>query len=160
MDELEHLRRTLDHYRQQLDQKLEELKPIEQMIRQLEIDLGEPPSSAQHELSDTIGSSMATPSPSGSFATSGSYIKSPLISADAFYGMSQSEAAKKYLRLVKRAVPFEELVSALRKGGATLGGKDPKKTLYVSLARNPKKEFVWPSDDHISLGEFYTKDKN
>jgi len=160
MDELDHLRRTLEHYRQQRQQKLDELKPIEQMIRQLEIDLGEPPSSAQPELSDTIGSSMATPLLSGSFATSGSYVKSPLISADAFYGMSQSEAAKKYLRMVKRAVPFDELVSALRRGGATLGGKDPKKTLYVSLARNPKKEFVWPSDDHISLGEFYTKEKN
>jgi hypothetical protein len=71
--------------------------------------------------------------------------------------MSQSEAAKAYLRKIGHAVHFDELVAALKKGGATLGGKDPRKTLYVSLARNPKKEFVWPSDDHISLGEFYSK---
>jgi hypothetical protein len=71
--------------------------------------------------------------------------------------MTQGEAAKAYLRKIGRAIPFEELVSALRSGGATLGGADPKKTLYVSLARNPKKEFVWPQEGYIGLGEFYNR---
>ena len=43
MDNNEHLHKTLEHYRQQRQQKLDELRPIELMIRQLELDLGEAP---------------------------------------------------------------------------------------------------------------------
>jgi hypothetical protein len=153
-DEKEPLRRTLEYYRQQRQQKLDELRPIETMIRQLERDLGEAPSLAD------VGNEVTTAAAiSGSSAIG--LIISPMFSLrpDEFYGMSQSEAAKAYLRKVGRAIPFDELVQALRKGGAKLGGADPKKTLYVSLARNPRKEFVWPSTDHISLSEFYDRAK-
>lgn len=150
MDSNDHLRKTLEHYRQQRQQKLEEMRPLEMMIRQLEHDLGE--------------SSLAAASSSSS-SSSDSFMFSEVMAADQqsaivirpdeFFTMSQSDAAKAYLRKVGHAVAFDDLVAALRKGGAQLGGADPRKTLYVSLARNPKKEFVWPSKDHIGLNEFY-----
>lgn len=150
LNESDHLRGTLEHYRQQRQQKLRELRTIEMMIRQLENDLGEPPSvdydADEPETPRVISSATIT-------------VRSTPIKPDEFYGMTQSEAAKAYLKRIGHAIPFDELVSALKRGGAKLGGADPKKTLYVSLARNPRKEFVWPSEDHISLSEFYENRK-
>ena len=149
MEEFEHLRKTLEHYRQQRQQKLEEVRAIETMIRQLELDLGEPATIEAPPLERDVAPAMARPIS----------LISPLHSLrpDEFFAMSQSDAAKAYLRLVGHAITFDELVEALRKGGAKLGGADPKKTLYVSLARNPRKEFVWPSKEHIGLKEFYDR---
>ena len=152
MADSDHLRQTLEHYRQLRQQKLdkvkEELAPIELMIRQLERDLGEAP--------DTEPTAQIV-SATDTFAFSDSVTagKTPNLRPDEFFTMTQSEAAKVYLRKVGHAVSFDELVGALRKGGAQLGGADPKKTLYVSLARNPMKEFVWPSEGYIGLSEFY-----
>lgn len=158
MSEIDHLRKTLEHYRKLRQQKLDEikpildsLKPIESMIRQLESDLNEP-TSLTEPLNNAIGMSIerdGNPSESAPKKHLG-------LRPDEFFGLSQSDAAKAYLRKVGHAIPFDELVAALQRGGAKLGGKDPKKVLYVSLARNPRKEFVWPSQDHISLAEFYT----
>ncbi len=155
MDDLEPLRKTLEHYRQQRQQRLaefqREMQRTDSMIAQLEADLGEQPSTSEAAsiaASSPLFSPNETPAlfrgPSG-----------PSIEPDEFFGLKQTDAAKAYLRKIGKAVLFDELVEALRRGGAKLGGKDPKKTLYVSLARNPRKEFVWPSSDHISLAEFY-----
>ncbi len=147
MEDNDHLRKTLEHYRQQRQQKMDEvIRPLDLMIRQLEHDLGEAPST------DIPAGATENSTPAKM-----TLVVSPLFSVkpDEFFAMSQSDAAKAYLRKVGHAIPFDELVAALQKGGATLGGADPKKTLYVSLARNPRKEFVWPSKDHISLKEFY-----
>src|SRR5690348_12213493 len=130
MNEREHLRQTLDYYRKLRQQKLdqikpflEELKPVEAMIRQLEIDLGEPPSVESAPITEPVRESANAPATGRPAA----------LLPDQFFGMSQSEAAKAYLRLVGRAITFDELVEALQRGGAKLGGADPKKTLYVSL---------------------------
>jgi len=158
MAENEHLHQTLDYYRQlrqqKLDQLREELVPIELMIRQLERDLGETPTVETHVISAQNSSdalSYVTGLASGSVLAT----KTPNIRPDEFFTMTQSEATKVYLRKVGHAVSLDELVAALRKGGAQLGGADPKKTLYVSLARNPMKEFAWPSEGYIGLTEFY-----
>lgn len=50
---------------------------------------------------------------------------------------------------------MKQLVNALKDGGATLGGADPRKTLYVSMVRNPLKEFVSPKQGFMGLREFY-----
>ena len=149
MEDKEHLRRTLEHYRQQRQRKLEELRPIDMMIRQLELDLGEQPTVEESAPGDTPGVLRLLSVVDKGLSAS--------VRPDEFYNMTQGEAAKAYLRKVKHAIPFDELVTALRSGGATLGGADPKRTLYVSLARNPKKEFVWPQDGYISLDEFYPR---
>jgi len=147
METNDHLRKTLDHYRQQRQQKLDELRPLELMIRQLEHDLG--------EASSNNGISEIKSLPDGVLDTASFNRQQPAIRPDEFFTMTQSDAAKNYLKKVGHAISFDELVGALRKGGAQLGGADPKRTLYVSLARNPNKEFVWPSPDHIGLSEFY-----
>jgi hypothetical protein len=152
MSEKDHLHQTLEYYRQQHQQKLEELRPLEVMIRQLERELGEgeegeEPSEIPLAVSDrmTMRDSFAlAPTP-----------RSMEIRPDEFFGMSQSEAAKAYLKKVGRAVSLDDLVTALNKGGAKVGGASPKKTLYVSLMRNPMREFVSPSENHIGLRVFY-----
>ncbi len=78
----------------------------------------------------------------------------PSIEPDEFFGLKQTDAARAYLRKIGKAVPFDELVEALGQGGANLEGERRKKTLYVSLARNPGKVFVWPRKGLVSLAEF------
>jgi hypothetical protein len=159
MDTKDHLRKTLEYYRQQYRGKIAEMRPqleqmssLELMIRQLERELGEDHSIDQSEISLNLldGFKLAD-----SFAANRQSAGSVSVRPDEFFTMTQSDAAKAYLKKVGHAISFDELVAALRRGGAQLGGADPKRTLYVSLARNPYKEFVWPSDDHIGLAEFY-----
>ena len=145
MDALDHLRQTLEYYRQQRQKKLEDYRAADSLVRQLERELGEAPSSEAEPIIFTNGASELTIGAP----------RTPEVRPDDFYGMSQSDAAKTYLRKVKRAISFDQLVEALRNGGAQLGGADPKKTLYVSLARNPLREFVYPKDGFIGLREFY-----
>jgi hypothetical protein len=147
----DHLRQTLDYYRQQLKNKLDELGPLQLMIRQLERELGES-SGAGSDLSDLAsGAAFQTPT----IPTFSSERPSSDIRPDEFFGMSHNEAAKTYLGKIGRAVSMDELVAALKKGGAQLSGATPKKSLYVSLMRNPLREFVSPSENHIGLRSFY-----
>jgi hypothetical protein len=151
MADLEALRRVLEHYEQQREQKTKEfeeaVRPIDLMVWQLKRDLGEMPDE---------GGPIATPAISVLSSPSSTSGKSSVsIKPDEFFRMNQTDAARAYLKKIGHSIPFDDLVAALRKGGAKLGGADPKKTLYVSLARNPKKEFVWPSKDDIGLDEFY-----
>jgi len=152
MSNLDALRAALEHYQQQRADVEKEyqnrLRAIDLMIWQLKRDLGEatndePPTADGIPLVSATGAAQ-------------SGISVP-VKPDEFFRMNQTDAARAYLKKVGRSISFDELVAALRKGGAKLGGADPKKTLYVSLARNPKKEFVWPSKDFIGLDEFYPK---
>lgn len=162
------LRQTLAHYKklrqekvEVLNKKLKELEPLikdvqayDPMIRQLEHDLGEPSSIKPFALTVPgvdVGADKAAAQPPKDDPRE--------IRPDEFFGLSQTDAARAYLQRVGRAIPFSELVSALQRGGATLGGKNPEKTLQVSLARNPRKEFVWPGKDYIGLSEFYQSRK-
>lgn len=154
MDDRDSLRPALEHYRKKRLELLQQLKALEPLIRQLESDLGEASSSEDDDL-DIVEMLTAPNSNSDRPVFTGPV--GPALRPDEFFGMSQSDAAKAYLRKIGRAIPFSQLVVALKNGGAKLGGADPSKTLYVSLARNPRKEFVWPSKDHISLAEFYGK---
>lgn len=142
------VRQTLEYYRQQRDAKTAELARLNFMIAQLEADSGEAPSSpAPDPASFGDQSGLAR-----SFTPSS---REPELRRDEFVGLTQVAAAKAYLKKVNRAVPLDQLAEAIKKGGATLGGAVPTKTLYVSLARNPNKEFVFLDDDYIGLREFY-----
>ena len=146
MDSMEHLRQTLEYYRQQRQRKLDDYRSADLLVRQLEKELGEP-STSEVEVSPAL--------PGGTIETVVANPRNPDVRPDEFYGMSQSDAAKTHLRKINRAISFDQLVEALRKGGAQLGGADPKRTLYVSLARNPLREFVYPQEGFIGLREFY-----
>jgi hypothetical protein len=143
-----HLQKSLEHFLQKRQQQQAELDKTDAAIRVIREALGMPP---QEQTIPEIAPDSEV-QPKGDVLT----IKvKPFIRPDEFFRMSQSDAAKAYLRKIGHAIPFDDLVVALQKGGAKLGGADPKKTLYVSLARNPRKEFVWPSKDVIGLDEFY-----
>jgi hypothetical protein len=149
MENNEHLRQTLDFVKQQIQRKAEEIRLLQGTALSLETLLGEPHTDS------------AEPSPAEGFTTIGGEFfpaatsRSGDIRPDEFFGMSQSDAAKAYLKRIGRAVSLDQLVDGLRKGGAEVGGVNPKKTLYVSLMRNPLKEFVVPSENHIGLRAFY-----
>lgn len=161
--ETEHIRKTLEHYRKLRDKKIEEIAPqlaeirgYELVIRKMADDLKEPVNMEPLNLvSDTPS---ANGNPANALPPTKSASRTP-IAPDEFFQMSQSEAAKAYLRRIGHSISMDDLVDALRAGGAKLGGADPKRTLYVSLKANPKKEFVWPNKDQIGLPEFYQRKK-
>jgi hypothetical protein len=143
----DHLRQTLEYYKQQLQKKIEEIAPLQLMIRQLERELGE--SSSTTDISEAA-SGAAFQAVQNFSSERGTDVR-----PDEFFGMSHNEAAKAYLSKVGRAISLDELVAALKKGGAQVGGATPKKSLYVSLMRSPIREFVSPSENHIGLRSFY-----
>jgi hypothetical protein len=160
MVDTSHLRQTLDHYRKQRQQKIDEIRPVlnevaalDVLIRKLADDAGEPANIQPFNIEGAATPSVAASGPAS--PVTGRHSLRP----DEFFGMTQTDAARSYLKTVKRAITFDELISALRSGGCPVGGADPKRTLYVSLSRNPKKEFVFPSKEHVGLAEFYESRK-
>lgn len=73
------------------------------------------------------------------------------VAPDEFYGLESLVAAKKYLKKPKKAVPFKEIVAAIRAGGGDPGNEEK---LKVSLARSTW-DIVKIGDDMFGLIEFY-----
>jgi hypothetical protein len=146
MDTKEHLLQTLEHFKQQRNVKLQEVRSLDVMIRGLEQELGD--AAPISEAADSFSTSEALPSPSVNGG-------SALVRPDEFFSMTQTDAAKAYLRKVGRAISMDQLLDGMKRGGAHVGGADPKATLYVSLMRNPKREFVRVSEGFVGLREFY-----
>lgn len=142
----ESLRDTLNYFKQQREKKLQEARAFELTIQQLERELGEASNNA--EMPINIGDSLPP------IVDRVEVTKKPEIRADEFFGMTQAEAARKYLKRVGHAVSFEELVGALQVGGCKVGGENPKRVLYISLIRNTR-DFVPPQQGYIGLREFY-----
>lgn len=143
----DYLRQTLEHYRQQKQAQLEDLRKTEALILHFEKELGEASGTESGEAVPldygNVGELRSSPP------------RAVAIEPDDFFGMTQTQAAKAYLLRVKKAVSIDQIVDALQRGGANLGGVDPKKTLSVSLARNPLREFVSPREGYFGLREFY-----
>jgi hypothetical protein len=80
------------------------------------------------------------------------------IRPDEFYGLSNTDAAEKYLRKVGHAVSLGEIYNALSQGGVKFTG-DGRKSLYVQLIRATRKFTKIGSGQGISFGllEFYPK---
>ena len=77
------------------------------------------------------------------------------------FGKSQAEAAQEYLKRRDNAASLDEIFSALKRGGASLKGKNPKKNLYISLVKK-KGIFALVAPYTFGLWEFYpnAKQKN
>jgi hypothetical protein len=162
MIENDHIRKTLDHYRRLREKRIEEVQPILDEIRGYELIIQKLASDAKEPANIepfSLGTSAMPENPAPANTLTPKPAAKATIKPDEFFQMSQSDAARAYLRMVGRAISMDELVSALQAGGAKVGGADPKRTLYVSLKANPKKEFVWPGKDHIGLAEFYLSRK-
>ncbi len=151
MEDKESLRGAIEVYRKQFQQQCEAIRTTLLLLNKLEADAGEAATTAPKEIGLALSDRLAM---SDAFSASVNG-RSGEVRPDEFFGMSQSDAARAYLKKFGRAVSFDHLVQVLRKGGAEVGGADPKKTLYVSLMRNPKGEFVIPSEGHVGLRAFY-----
>jgi len=143
-----HLNETLELFRQKKQKKLEEIRDLEYAIRQIELELG-----VEH-----IDISVAESIPSQADSVTAVLTQSPKrrgdVRGDEFFGLSQPEAARRYLKKVGQAVSVEEILAALKRGGCDVGGADPKKTLYISMVRDTR-NFVKLPSGLMGLREFY-----
>ena len=83
------------------------------------------------------------------------------IRPDEFYGLSQTEAAEKFLRKIGHAAPLDSIYMALAAGGIKFTGSSPKVGLNVQLTRATRKFAKIPGET-LSFGllEFYGKKKS
>jgi hypothetical protein len=163
MAENDSLRKTLDHYLQQKRDKLDEVRQLDLIISRLSRDLGEAASEPQSSESlgistdDNRQETAEVPTSSSGGAN---------VRPDAFFGMTYTTAAKTYLEKVNHAVSMDELLAALNRGGCPVGGREPKKTLYISLIRDVRNFVNIPGKSgFLGLRKFYpnlkaAKDKN
>lgn len=136
-------RELLEKYKRERKEYLEKIREIGVTIRRMEADLG--------EVHETLEDADQIEDQNPEFKldqTCGA------IKPDEFFGMTQSNAAKKHLEKVGRAVSIDQLVEVLRKGGCKIGGADPKRTLYIALVRN-NRDFIPPQAGYIGLRKFY-----
>ena len=73
------------------------------------------------------------------------------IEPDEFYGLDALEAAKRYLKKRGKAVPFTEILAAVRSGGCDVGNEAK---LRMSLARSTW-DIAKVGEDRFGLLEFY-----
>ena len=126
---------------------------LEKWIRQRE-DLTRLIEALQRELGESVPNiSQVANSVSGSTDK-----QSPpqTIRADAFFGMSQTDAAYSYLKKVGHAVHIDQILELLQAGGVKISGRNPKANLYTALVRGTKR-FVLVSPGTFGLAEFYQR---
>jgi hypothetical protein len=146
------LRQTLTHYREQRQRILEQLRPVDLIIQQLEGELGEPPDSGT--VVDISSAFPQPPSDGGLDRKPPANGKRLDLRGDEFFGMSQGDAARAYVTKVGHAVELDELLQALGKGGCHVGGADPSRTLYIALIRNTR-DFVKLPNGLLGLRSMY-----
>jgi len=143
----EFLKESLEHFKQQKQSKLQELRALDITIRQIQKQLGEVPDDQEDTLllpsvadvkSNVVGQAGGTYKPR----------------ADEFFGMSQAEAARTYLEKIGHASLLEDILRGITGGGCKVGGADPKKTLYIALVQN-KRDFVPIGSGNFGLRKFY-----
>ena len=62
----------------------------------------------------------------------------PVFNNGDFYGLTQAEAGHKILEHAKQSLTLDQILKVLTDSGYELGGKDPRKAMYVSLSRSRK----------------------
>ena len=152
------LRKALEHYIQQKQEKLKEIQQLDVMISGLSRDLGEgipePPVPTDEDSSDSIGDAWRE-TEFGASPTSSTGPR-PGVRPDEFVGETYSNAARRYLEKVGQAVSMDDLLEALNRGGCPVGGKEPKKTLYISLIRDVRTFVPIPGrSGFLGLRKFY-----
>lgn len=80
------------------------------------------------------------------------------IRADEYLGEEPMEAAKKYIKSMGQAVKFEDIASAVERGGAAIRGADWKERLEISLKRSPY-QVITVSEGTYGLSDFYTEEQ-
>jgi hypothetical protein len=151
----EHLKESLEHFKQQKQAKLDELRMIELMIRGLQQQVGEiPEQQSQTDVLAALPSGFALfeakatqrqDNPAGE-----NYKPRP----DEFFSLSIADAAKAYLDKVGHAMAVDDILRVITGGGCRVGGADPKRTLSITLSM-AKREFVATGSGNYGLRRFY-----
>jgi hypothetical protein len=76
------------------------------------------------------------------------------IRPDSFFGMTQHQAARRYLQNLRHADRIENILRAIVSGGVEVGGASPLDTLRAMLGQNTS-TFVKVSPGTFGLREFY-----
>jgi hypothetical protein len=131
------LRGARQHFIDKLTEKASEVRPLIQRIMSFDQDL--------NETTDVVAIILGSDAPNTTESVPGAVAvhpsgARPKLRPDEFTGKTYFEAAKSYLDRVGHAVSMDELLDVLKKGGSPIGGKTPKKTLYISLVRS--REFI------------------
>ncbi len=130
-----------------LDKERERLLIAIQVIKNEGGDVGDassmPPSSESGEPS---GIALAS--------QSGPPARRPEIRPDTFFGLSQHQAARRYLLSLGHADRLDNILKVITTGGVEIGGASPLATLRATLAQNSS-VFVRVSPGTFGLREFY-----
>ena len=156
--EQDHIRRTLEDFRQQLSVKMSEAAKVLAVVNALEEQLGLPKTSPNNaggvSWNVALGEEVR-------ISDGGQGSSSPALNAirpDEYLGDAPLEAAKKYLRRVRRAASLDDIADAVSKGGAAIRGTEWKSELDASLTRSTR-EVVKVRDGMYGLVEFYTEEQ-
>jgi len=146
------LRQTRQYYIEKLKEKASEIRPLVARITTLDQDLGDGTDFMGiiigEGMGDTTGNSPAVSSLTGSGPR-------PKLRPDEFTGKTYFQSAKSYLERVKHAVEIDEILDALKRGGSPVGGKTPKKTLYISLVRSKEFAPIPGQKNYVGLRSWY-----
>ncbi len=145
----ESVRTILDKYldqerdiRKLIQQKKEELRLKREVILDLAAEIGERVSFPEND-----------ESPTEAKATERLQIR-----PDTFFGLSQLDAAAKYLDMVGHAVHIDQIVKDLHQGGVKLTARNPRKSLYDQLVRGTRR-FTLVGESNFGMRSFYPNKK-
>lgn len=123
---------------------LAELSKVNTAIGAIEELAGKPLSTPADANSGVAAESTLTELPSKELGT---------IRPDEYFGLSQGQAAKKYLQKVGHAAHIEEIMKGITQGGIRVAGNSTR-NLYIALVRNTT-DFVLVGTNTFGLREFY-----
>jgi hypothetical protein len=147
----EHLRETLEHFKQQKLVKLEELRTLEIMIRHLQQQVGEQPdATTEASLAPFLPFAIPEQKPAGGQSAGNNYKPRN----DEFFSLSIADAAKAFLEKIGHAMPVDDILRVITTGGCKVGGADPKRTLSITLGQG-KREFILTGPSTYGLRKFY-----
>ncbi len=129
---------------------LAELSKVNTAIGAIEELAGKPLSMPTNVNDSVVVERASAPTPT---ATEPPSKKLGTIRPDEYFGLSQGQAAKKYLQQVGYAAHIEEIIKGITRGGVKVAGNSTR-NLYIALVRNTT-DFVLVGANTFGLREFY-----
>jgi len=133
-----------DTERQLLAKWIAQRDNLNRLIEALQLELGE---EVVEPAPGTLGIRGGTPAV---------IVGPPQIKPGEFFGLSQTDAAARYIKRVGYAVYIDQILENLKVGGVKFSGADPRTNLYTLLVRGTRR-FVLVSANTFGLTEFYPK---
>lgn len=135
----ETLNAAIEELRDELSESIEQMKQDTKMVAILRL----------HAALNTMESLVGQPPTS--LAAAFALEPTTIVQAGDFYGMNPLKASKRFLKMKGKAAPLDEIISAIRSGGAVVKSVEQ---LRVSLGRS-NQDIAKVGPDHYGLLEFY-----